>query len=166
MTIRAAQPRDVPQILQLIRDLAEFEREPDAVTGTEEMLHDVLFTEHPKVFAFVVDGAEPGELAAIAVWYLTYSTWTGVHGIHLEDLYVRPEYRRHGYGRALLGRLASECVQQGWARLEWDVLAWNENAIGFYESLGAAFKDDWRTCRLDGDELAAAARSVSLDGRV
>jgi GNAT superfamily N-acetyltransferase len=166
VTIRAAEPRDVPQILALIQELADFEREPDAVINTTDMLQGVLFAEHPKAFAFVIDGETEGELAAIAVWYLTYSTWTGVHGIHLEDLYVRPEYRRHGYGRAMLGRLAAECATNGYARLEWDVLDWNTNAIAFYESIGAAFKDDWRTCRLDGDTLVAAAQAASLDGRV
>lgn len=172
MSIRAAEPRDVPQILALIRDLAEFEREPDAVVNTEVLMQSMLFGPQPKVFAFVIDaeseataGGAPagrGRLAAIAVWYLTYSTWTGVHGIHLEDLYVRPEHRRAGYGRAMLARLAEECLQQGYARLEWDVLDWNENAIGFYASLGAQFKDDWRTCRLDGEALASVAETVSV----
>ncbi|WP_066517848.1 GNAT family N-acetyltransferase [Curtobacterium ammoniigenes] len=167
MTIRAAEPRDVPQILELIRDLAEFEREPEAVVNTESLMHAMLFGPNPKVFAFVIDAPDQpsqsaGRLAAIAVWYLTYSTWTGVHGIHLEDLYVRPEHRRAGYGRAMLARLAEECTSEGYARLEWDVLDWNENAIGFYAAIGAQFKDDWRTCRLDGHALEAVATTASV----
>jgi GNAT superfamily N-acetyltransferase len=165
MTIRAARPDDVPEILAMIRELAEFEREPDAVENTEAMLTATLFADHPMASCLVVDGDEPGALAAMALWYPTYSTWTGVHGIHLEDLYVRPEHRRGGHGRALLARLAAETVERGWARLEWDVLDWNENAIAFYRSLGAEFKDDWTTCRLDGDVLLGAAQAASLEGR-
>ena len=165
MTIRRATPADVPEILALIRALAEFEQEPDAVVNTPALLESVLFADDPRAFAYVIDGDEPGTLAAIAIWYLTYSTWTGVHGVHLEDLYVRPEARRHGHGRALLARLAQDCVDNGWARLEWDVLDWNSSAIAFYESMGAGFQDSWRTCRLDGDALAAAGQAAALEGR-
>jgi len=160
MTIRAAQPTDVPEILALIRDLAEHQREPHAVENSTERLQTVLFGPSPKAFAFVVDAEEPGRLAGMAVWFLTYSTWTGEHGIHLEDLYVRPEYRSHGHGRAMLARLAEECMAQGWSRLEWSVLDWNTGAIRFYESMGAEFMDEWRTCRLDGSALAAAAAAA------
>jgi ribosomal protein S18 acetylase RimI-like enzyme len=165
VTIRRAVPADVPEILAHIRALAEFEREPDAVINTPELLHAVLFGPDPKAFAYVIDGDEPGTLDAIAIWYLTYSTWTGTHGIHLEDLHVRPEARRRGHGRALLARLAQDCVDNGWARLEWNVLDWNAAAIGFYESMGAGFQDSWRTCRLDGDALSVAGRSAALGGR-
>jgi GNAT superfamily N-acetyltransferase len=165
VTIRRAEPADVPEILALIQELADFEHEPDAVVNTPALLQGVLFADNPRAFAYVVDGAEPGTLDAIAIWYLTYSTWTGVHGIHLEDLYVRPDARRHGHGRALLARLAQDCVDSGWARLEWDVLDWNTNAIAFYESMGAGFQDAWRTCRLDGDALVAAGQAAALEGR-
>lgn len=161
MTIRAALPSDVPQILELIHDLADHQGEPDAVENAAPRLQAALFGDAPRVFAFVVDAepvdAEPGRLAGMAIWFLTYSTWTGDHGIHLEDLYVRPEYRSAGHGRALLARLAAECTANGWSRLEWAVLDSNTGAVGFYESMGASFLDEWRTCRLDGAALAAVA---------
>jgi GNAT superfamily N-acetyltransferase len=161
VTIRTAEPADVPEIIALIRELAEHQREPDAVRNSPEMLQQVLFGPSPRAFAFVVDGPEPGRLAGMAVWFLTYSTWAGVHGVHLEDLYVRPDHRGQGHGRALLSRLAQECTTNGYARLEWSVLAWNTPAIRLYEAVGAEFMDDWRTCRLDGaalDAVAAAGR--------
>ncbi|KQO63897.1 hypothetical protein ASF23_05030 [Curtobacterium sp. Leaf261] len=161
--MRAAEPSDVPEILALIRDLAAHQGEPDAVRNAGPRLQSVLFGEAPKAFAHVVEADSAGgpdgphRLAGIAIWFLTYSTWTGDHGIHLEDLYVRPEHRGAGYGKALLARLASECVAQGWSRLEWSVLDTNSGAVGFYESMGASFLDEWRTCRLDGDALAEVA---------
>lgn len=161
MTIRAAEPADVPEILALVRDLADHQREPDAVQNTSEQLEAALFGPAPRVWAFVADADEPGRLAAIAIWFITYSTWTGAHGVHLEDLYVRPEYRSRGLGRALLGRLAEECTARGLTRLEWTVLDWNTPAIGFYERIGAAFMDDWRSCRLDGDALRAVAERAA-----
>ncbi|MFZ7087385.1 GNAT family N-acetyltransferase [Curtobacterium sp. RRHDQ10] len=157
MTIRAAEPSDVPEILALIHDLAAHQGEPDAVENSAPRLHSVLFGAHPQAFAFVVDAEEPGRLAGMAVWFLTYSTWTGGHGVHLEDLYVRPEYRGAGHGRALIRRLAAECTANGWSRLEWSVLDTNAGAVGFYESMGASFLDAWRTCRLDGAALAEVA---------
>ena len=155
--LRAAEPSDIPEILRLIVELAVYEQEPDAVVATEEGLRSALFGETPAVFAHVIDGAEDGTLAAVAVWYLTFSTWEGVHGIHLEDLYVRPAFRGSGHGKALLARLAAICVERGYARLEWDVLDWNDPAIGFYKSLGAVPLDGWTTFRLDGDALKRAA---------
>jgi GNAT superfamily N-acetyltransferase len=171
VTIRAAQPSDVPEILELIRDLADHQGEPDAVENAAPRLQAALFGDAPAVFAFVVDAepvdAEPaaaarGRLAGMAIWFLTYSTWTGDHGIHLEDLYVRPEHRSAGHGRALLARLAAKCTANGWSRLEWAVLDSNAGAVGFYESMGASFLDEWRTCRLDGAALAAVA-GAALD---
>lgn len=174
MTIRAAVPSDAPEILALIHDLAAHQGEPDAVRNSAPRLQSVLFGDAPKAFAYVVEAdaaahpdpdsaAGPGgphRLAGIAIWFLTYSTWTGDHGIHLEDLYVRPEHRGAGHGRALLARLASECAAQGWSRLEWSVLDTNSGAVGFYESVGASFLDEWRTCRLDGEALAAVAAAA------
>ncbi|NQX10832.1 GNAT family N-acetyltransferase [Microbacteriaceae bacterium VKM Ac-2855] len=153
--IRPATPDDAAEILRLIVELAVYEKEPDAVATTESDLRAALFAEHPAVFALVIDGDEPGTLAAIAIWFLTFSTWEGVHGIHLEDLYVSPDLRGRGYGKALLLRLAAICVERGYARLEWAVLDWNEPAIGFYRALGAEPMDDWTTFRLSGSALRA-----------
>jgi GNAT superfamily N-acetyltransferase len=152
---RPAAPSDVPELLRLIVELAVYEKEPDAVRTTEADLERALFGEAPAVFAFVVDGDEPGELAGLAIWFLTFSTWEGVHGIHLEDLYVAPQHRGAGHGRALLARLAQEAVARGLARVEWAVLDWNEPSIGFYRSLGASSMDEWTTFRLDGGALTA-----------
>ncbi|WP_423922190.1 GNAT family N-acetyltransferase [Frigoribacterium sp. 2-23] len=157
MTVRPARPADVPEMLRLIVELAVYEKEPDAVATTPDMLEAALFGDAPAVFAFVVDGEAPGELAGLAVWFTTFSTWEGVHGIHLEDLYVSPAYRGHGLGKALLLRLAVVCVERGYKRLEWAVLDWNEPSIGFYRSLGASSMDEWTTFRLDGSALEAAA---------
>lgn len=152
--LRPASPSDTAEILRLIIELAVYEKEPDAVVATEESLQRALFGEAPAVYAHVIDGDRPGELAGIAIWYLTFSTWEGVHGIHLEDLYVSPEYRGRGLGKTLLLNLAALCVERGYARLEWDVLDWNEPAIGFYRSLGATGLDEWTRFRLDGEALA------------
>jgi len=156
---RPAAPSDVPELLRLIVELAVYEKEPDAVKTTEADLERALFGEGPAVFAFVVDGDEPGELAGLAIWFLTFSTWEGVHGIHLEDLYVAPQHRGAGHGRALLARLAQEAVARGLARVEWAVLDWNEPSIGFYRSLGASSMDEWTTFRLDGDALSSLGAS-------
>ncbi|AMB58788.1 GNAT family N-acetyltransferase [Microterricola viridarii] len=155
--LRPATESDITEILRLIVELAVYEKEPDAVVTTEESLRTALFGETPMVFANVIDGEQPGELAGMAIWYLTFSTWEGVHGIHLEDLYVSPQYRGSGYGKALLLHLAGLCTERGYARLEWDVLDWNEPAIGFYRSLGAVGLDEWTRFRMDGLALAAAA---------
>lgn len=151
--IRAAEPSDIPEILRLVGELALYEKEPDAAVATEHGFHSALFGDNPAVFAHVIDGDQPGTLAGIALWFLTFSTWEGVHGIHLEDLFVLPEYRGRGYGKAFLTMLAETCVQRGYARLEWAVLDWNTPAIGFYRSLGAAPMDGWSTFRLDGEAL-------------
>ncbi|MBF4550774.1 MULTISPECIES: GNAT family N-acetyltransferase [unclassified Pseudoclavibacter] len=160
--IRPAVPSDVPQILDLIRGLAVYEREPDAVKTTEAQLHRSFFGERPAVFATVAEAAgastsEPGapRLDGMALWFLSYSTWEGEHGIWLEDLYVREATRGGGLGTALLRSLAQECVAEGYRRLEWSVLKWNEPSIGFYRSLGAFPMDEWDTFRLTGDPLQA-----------
>ena len=169
--LRRASPADIPQVLQLIKDLAEYEEEPDAVHATEESLHEHLFGDHPAVFGHVVevvDGdaadrggvengdAAPGEeprLAGMALWFLNFSTWECTHGIYLEDLYVRPEYRKNGLGKLLLQQLAHLCVARGYQRMEWSVLKWNEPSIQFYKSFGAYSMSGWDTYRLDGDAL-------------
>ncbi|MEY9213660.1 GNAT family N-acetyltransferase [Thermobifida halotolerans] len=155
--IRPARPEDVPVITRLVRDLAEYEREPEAATATEEDLATALFGAHPAVFAHVAEHtAENGStvVAGMALWFRNFSTWTGRHGIYLEDLYVRPEFRGLGYGRALLTELARVCVERGYTRLEWSVLDWNTPSIEFYRALGAVAMDEWTVYRLDGRALA------------
>jgi len=153
--LRRARPGDEGGILDCIRALAEYEKEPDAVLNTAGDLHQALFGPSPTVFAHVVE--KQGRLAGIAVWFLNYSTWTGRNGIYLEDLFVRPAERRHGYGRALLVALARLCAERGYRRLEWSVLDWNEPAIRFYRSIGAVGMDEWTVQRLDGDDLTRLA---------
>lgn len=154
--IRPAEAADIPAILRLIRDLAEYEKALTEVTATEEDLRRVLLGDRPAVFAHVAAGAD-GEVAGFALWFLNFSTWTGQHGIYLEDLYVRPDQRRSGLGRALLAELARICVARGYSRLEWSVLDWNSPARGFYASLGAAEMAEWTVHRLSGSALQALA---------
>jgi GNAT superfamily N-acetyltransferase len=153
--IRPARPGDVPAIHRLIRGLAEYERSLSEVTATEDDLARSLFGDQPAVFAHVADHS--GTVAGFALWFLNYSTWTGRPGIYLEDLYVAPELRGYGYGKALLAELARICVERGYARLDWAVLDWNAPAIGFYRSAGAAAMDDWTVFRLAGHALAGLA---------
>jgi GNAT superfamily N-acetyltransferase len=155
--IRRAVPADVPAIYRLIRELAEYERSLDQVTGTEEDLRSSLFGPSPAVFAHVAE--HEGRVAGFALWFLNYSTWLCRPGIYLEDLYVTPELRGHGLGKALLAELAALCVQRGYGRLEWWVLDWNEPALGFYRSLGATGMDEWTVHRLTGQALRDLAAS-------
>ena len=153
--IRPAEPSDVPVVLELVKELAAYEREPDAVVATEEDLHEGLFG------ADTVAGCQlaelDGEVVGFALWYRSFSTWLGKPGLWLEDLYVRPEARGAGLGKALLVSLAQICVDEGWPRFEWWVLDWNEPAQGFYRSLGARPEDDWTVWRLDGEQLRGLA---------
>ncbi len=152
--IRPATPADVPAILRMIHDLAIYEKEPDAVKNTPEMLHGALFGDNPRVYANIAEN-DAGEVRGFALWFLNYSTWEGVHGIYLEDLYVTPEARGEGHGKALLRHLAATAVENGYARVEWSVLDWNEPSIAFYKSLGAVPMDEWTTFRLTGDALSS-----------
>ena len=152
--VREAVPGDCPQILEMIQELADYEKEPDAVHNTVADLQGHLFGPNPQVFAHVAED-ESGELKGMALWFLTYSTWEGRHGIHLEDLYVREARRGSGTGTALLRTLAQICVQRGYKRLEWSVLDWNEPAIKFYDAIGAGSMHGWTTRRLDGEALHA-----------
>lgn len=153
----------MPVISQLIRELAAYEREPDAVEATEELLRTALFVERT-CSAHVAENA--GAVVGFALWYPTFSTWTGRPGLWLEDLFVRPVARGTGLGRALLEALAAVCVERGWRRFEWWVLDWNTPAHGFYESVGAVPQDDWTVWRVDDDALAALASPiVRLSGR-
>ena len=153
MIIRPATRDDVPTLVELIVDLATYEREPDAVEVDDRMLGDALFAEHPVVFATVAD--DGGTVLGMTIHFRNYSTWTGRLGIYLEDFYVRPEARGRGIGRALLAALADEARAHGYARIDWSVLNWNESAIGFYESVGAVPMDEWTGYRLSGEALAA-----------
>jgi GNAT superfamily N-acetyltransferase len=152
-TIRPARPGDEIDILRLIRALAEYEREPDAVENTVDDLRAHLFGAAPRVFAHVAE--LDGRVVGIAVWFVNYSTWTGRHGIYLEDLFVDPAARGHGVARGLVRALAAEAEAQGYARIEWAVLDWNELAKAFYRSLGARQNDTWEPWRLTGPALAA-----------
>ncbi|GAA3198375.1 GNAT family N-acetyltransferase [Actinocorallia longicatena] len=150
--IREATVEDVPTMLRFVRELAEYEREADQVKATEEQLRRDLFGESPAVFAHIAEDAS-GEAVGFALWFLSYSTWEGRHGIYLEDLYVTPEARGGGHGKALLQRLAAIAVERGYGRFEWSVLDWNEPSIGFYKGLGARAQDEWTVYRLAGDTL-------------
>ena len=160
--IRPAEEADVPVLLELIRDLAVYEKEPDAVKTTTDQLRDALFSAQPSVFAHVAE--DDGGVQGFALWFRNFSTWEGVHGIYLEDLYVRPEARGRGYGKSLLQTLASHAVESGYARVEWAVLNWNSPSIDFYRSLGARPQEEWSTFRMTGDALSAfgAVDRVSL----
>ncbi|KPI04781.1 GCN5-related N-acetyltransferase [Actinobacteria bacterium OV450] len=145
--IRSAVVEDVSVIHAMIRELAEYERVPHEARATPEQLREALFGERPAVFAHVAEDGD-GEVVGFAVWFLSFSTWRGVHGIYLEDLYVRPGVRGGGHGKALLGELARICVERGYERLEWSVLKWNEPSIAFYEALGARPQEEWSVYRL------------------
>jgi GNAT superfamily N-acetyltransferase len=160
--IRSARPEDVPTILQLIKELADYERAPGAVETTEGLLQEALFCPDPRVHALLAE--DDGEVVGFALWFLNFSTWLGRHGIYLEDLYVKPSNRGQGHGRALLAELARICVERGFGRLEWWVLDWNEPAIEFYRSIGAIAMDEWTVQRVSGDALRALARGGSRAG--
>jgi GNAT superfamily N-acetyltransferase len=153
--IRLATPEDVPVIRQLVQELADYEKEPDAVKATPEDLHEALFGTDNVAWCHVAE--HDGAVVGFALWYRTFSTWTGKPGLWLEDLFVRPEARGTGLGRALLVELAATAVDRGWTRFEWWVLDWNTPAQGFYRSLGARPEDEWTVWRVDGDALGALA---------
>ena len=159
LQIRPAEPADVELIFSLIRQLADYERAPGQVTGTPQLLNTALFGEPPSAEALIAElDSEP---VGFAVFHGTFSTWECRPGIWLEDLYVPPEHRGGGIGRALLAHLAAIAVERGCARLEWAALDWNEPALGFYEVLGAKRLDEWVMHRLDGPLLTAVATAVS-----
>jgi GNAT superfamily N-acetyltransferase len=155
--IRSATIADVPVILDLIRELATYERAPNEVTATEEQLVDVLFGEKPA--AEVLLAFEEKTPVGFAVFFHSFSTWLGRPGLYLEDLFVRPEHRGKGYGRALLVDLAKITRERGCGRMEWAVLDWNEPAIEFYRKLGAKPMDEWTVFRLTRDGIAKLADS-------
>ncbi|WCD87783.1 hypothetical protein KPP03845_104184 [Streptomyces xanthophaeus] len=150
--IRSARVTDVPALLAMIRELAEYEKSLHEVRTTEEQLSEALFGERPAAYSHVAETAD-GEVVGFSIWFLNFSTWRGVHGIYLEDLYVRPGVRGGGYGKALLAELARTCVERGYDRLEWSVLDWNTPAVDFYRSVGAVPMDEWTVNRLTDDAL-------------
>jgi GNAT superfamily N-acetyltransferase len=155
VAVRRAKPADVPEILRMIRALATYEREAHAVEATEDSLRAILFGDDPKVFAHIaeIDGRPVG----IAVWFLNFSTWTGRHGIYLEDLFVDPDVRRAGVARALFVALAREAKANGCARIDWAVLDWNELGMDFYRRIGGRRSEGWQPWRLDGEALERLA---------
>ena len=151
MKIRPSRKDEALIILQLIKDLAEYEKAPNEVKATEREIIETIFSDNPKVFCDFVE--VDGDIAGMAIWFLNYSTWQGKHGIYLEDLYVKPEYRGRGYGKALLQHLASICNERGYGRFQWWVLDWNSPAIEFYRSLGAEAMSEWTVYRVSGLSL-------------
>ncbi|MBV9659508.1 MAG: GNAT family N-acetyltransferase [Verrucomicrobia bacterium] len=160
--LRAATADDVPLILSLIRELAEFERLSHEVVTDEAGLRAQLFGPHPRAEVLLAENtaADHDAPAGFALFFHNFSTFVGKPGIYLEDLYVRPAFRGRGLGRALLTRLAQIAVERDCGRFEWAVLDWNENAIGFYKKLGARVLDDWRICRVTGEALRTLAAAV------
>ncbi|MGZ4643314.1 MAG: N-acetyltransferase family protein [Blastococcus sp.] len=160
MSVRPIRPDDVPAVVGLVRELAEYERALHEVRLTEEQLAGVLFGDSPALFGHVAiaeDGVHPGQVVGVALWFLNYSTWRGTHGVYLEDLYVQPQYRGSGLGKELLRTLAEVCVERGDSRLEWSVLDWNAPSIDFYKAHGAVPMDEWTVFRLTDDALTAFA---------
>lgn len=155
--IRLTKPGDETELTAMIHELAEFEHASEDCTVTESQLREALFGDQPTVYGHIaeVDGAA----AAGALWFRNFSTWDGVAGIYLEDLYVRPQFRRRGLARKMLSTLARECVDSGYTRLSWAVLDWNSNAIALYDAVGGRQQSDWITYRVSGSELSALAES-------
>jgi GNAT superfamily N-acetyltransferase len=161
LNLRPATPADVAQILAFIRELAEYEREPDAVHATEADLLSDGFGPTKRFDCIIAELSEFDTTTPVgfALYFHNYSTWRGHAGIHIEDLYVRREHRGKGVGKALLTRVAAIAVAEGCSRLQWDVLEWNTPAIGFYQQMGAQMLTDWRTMRVVGQRLYALSQS-------
>ena len=157
MTIRDATAADVPEILAMIHELADYERAQHEVVATPDLLTEALFGPDPAVYALMAEDDETGEVVGFALWFLNFSTWLGRHGVYLEDLYVRPAHRGHGHGKDLLRTLARIAVERDYGRFEWWVLDWNEPALEFYRSIGAVPMDEWTVQRVTGDALQRLA---------
>jgi GNAT superfamily N-acetyltransferase len=151
LKIRPAKREEVGDVLQLIQDLATYEKAPDQVEASRDDLLNTIFAKEPRVFCDLVE--VDGQIAGMAFWFLNYSTWQAKHGIYLEDLYIKPEFRARGYGKALLKHLAQICDKEGYGRLQWWVLDWNSPAIEFYRSFGAEAMDEWTVYRTSGQAL-------------
>ncbi|RBY86459.1 GNAT family N-acetyltransferase [Blastococcus sp. TF02A-30] len=155
MTVRPIRPGDVPAVVALVRELADYEKALHEVQLTEDQLTERLFGGSPALFGHVAVADD--EVVGMALWFLNFSTWRGTHGIYLEDLYVQPQHRGTGLGKELLRTLAEVCVERGYARLEWSVLDWNTPSIEFYRAAGAVPMDEWTVFRLTDDALATFA---------
>jgi GNAT superfamily N-acetyltransferase len=153
--IRRVRPGDEAEVTAMIRELAEFEHAADECTVTETQMGDALFGPDPAVHGHLVE--VDGQAAAVALWFRNFSTWDGVGGIYLEDLFVRPQFRRRGLARKLLATLAAECVERGYTRLSWAVLDWNVNAIALYDGVGGKPQSEWITYRVSGPRLSELA---------
>jgi GNAT superfamily N-acetyltransferase len=156
LNIRRARPDEVGLVLSLVRELAEYEKLLHEVEATEAAIGAALFGDNPRLFCEIAEWN--GAPAGFAVWFINFSTFSGRSGIYLEDLFVRPEQRGKGIGKALLIHLAKACVANGWSRLQWSVLDWNTPSIEFYKSLGAVLMDEWTVCRIGGPALNALAQ--------
>ena len=157
--VRDATVEDLPDLIRLVRELALYEKEPDSAVATPGQFRGVMFPAvgSPTAYALVAEREE--RIVGMAIWFPTFSTWTGRNGVWLEDLFVEPEHRGLGIGKALLQRLAQLTVARGWTRLEWTVLDWNEPAIAFYRSQGAIGQHEWTTHRVDGEALRHLAQA-------
>ena len=158
LNIRPVAEADIPLVLEFIRDIAEYERLSDQVVADEAILRESFFGVRAKAEGLIAERA--GEPAAFAIYFENFSTFTGRPGLYLEDLFVKPAWRQHGIGRAMLVRLAQIAVERGCPRFEWVALNWNQNAIDFYEKLGAKQLNDWRIFRMEGDSIAQLAAQV------
>ena len=159
LAIREAVQADATLIFALVRELAVYEKLSGDVDTTPGAIAAALFACEPRLFCDIAEWN--GEPAGFSVWFLNFSTFRGRHGIYVEDLFVRPAFRKRGIGKALMARLARRCVDEGWARFEWAVLDWNAPSIAFYKSIGAQVMDEWRICRLSGEALENFAQSES-----
>jgi GNAT superfamily N-acetyltransferase len=159
VTVRPARPDDVPAVVALVHELADYEKALHEARLTEAQLTGVLFGDSPALFGHVAE--HDGQVVGMALWFLNFSTWRGTHGIYLEDLYVSPAHRGTGLGRELLRTLAAVCVERGYSRLEWSVLDWNAPSIEFYKAAGAVPMDGWTVFRLTDDALTDFAEPRS-----
>jgi GNAT superfamily N-acetyltransferase len=157
LAVRAARREDSALIFALVNELADYEKLTAEVDATEEQIAAALFADNPRLYCDIAEWG--GEPAGFAVWFLNYSTFRGRHGLYVEDIFVRPAYRKRGIGKALMARLAQVCVQEGYARCEWAVLDWNAPSIAFYKGIGAQVLDEWKICRLSGAALERFAQS-------
>ena len=157
LAIRPAHPGDAALVLQFVRELADYEKLTHECVTTEAMIEEALFGPNTRLFCDIAEWN--GEPVGNAIWFLNFSTFTGRHGIYLEDLFVRPAFRRNGIGKGLMVHLAKRCVAERWTRFEWSVLDWNTPSIDFYKSIGAQLKDEWTICRVSGDALQRLAAS-------
>ena len=155
MTVRPVRPDDVPAVVALVRELAEYEKAVHEVRLSDDQLTTALFGDSPALFGHVAE--TEGDVVGIALWFLNFSTWRGTHGIYLEDLYVQPQHRGRGLGKELLRTLAEVCVERGYSRLEWWVLDWNTPSIDFYKAAGAIPMDEWTVFRLTDKALTGFA---------